>query len=155
MLKGDRVILETDITLTCQSVAERGLILCAKTDGSGVAMGDLAGQADLYASASGHKVAGLLMCDVVNVDLTRYHLNFNKDEVPVGNRVWLLRKGTVVTDKVTGTPTRGATAYLGANGVLTPTLHATGGLVASPKVGEFKGGLDENNFVRVDINLPA
>jgi len=155
MLKPDRVILETDITLTCESVAERGVVLCHKTSGSGAAMGDHAGQSDLYANPSGKKVAGLLMCDVVNVDLTRYHLNFHKDEVPVGNRVWLLRKGTVVTDKVTGSPTAGATAYLTANGVLTPTVSATGGVVATPKVGEFAGGLDENGFVRVHINLPA
>lgn len=155
MLKADRVIIETDITLTCESVAERGVILCHKTAGSGEAMGDHAGQADLYAAPSGKKVVGVLMCDVVNVDLTRYHLNFHKDEVPVGNRVWLLRKGTIVTDKVTGTPAVGGTAYLTANGVLTPTVSSTGGIVATPKVGEFASTLDEEGFVRVNVNLPA
>lgn len=153
-LKGDRVIIETDISLTCESVAERGVILCKHTDGSGAAIGDLAGKADLYASASGKKPAGLLMGDVVNVDLTRYKLNQHKDEVPVGNRVTLLRKGSVVTNKVTGTPAFGDKAYLTSNGVLTPTLSSTGGLVATPLIGEFKGGLDEAGYVKVDINLP-
>jgi len=154
-LKPDRVILETDITLTCESVAARGVTLCHHTAGSGEAMGDHSGKADLYSNPSGKKVAGLLMGDVVSVDLTRYHLNFHKDEVPVGNKVTLLRKGTVVTDKVTGTPAVGNTAYLTANGVLTPTVSATGGIVATPKVGEFAGGLDESGFCRVHINLPA
>lgn len=154
MLKADRVVIETDITLTCESAAEHGVVLCHKTAGSGTGMGDLAGKADLYSSPSGKKVAGLLMGDVVDVDLTRYHLNFHKDEVAVGGRVCLLRKGTVVTDQVTGTPTMGSPAYLTADGVLTPTVSATGGTVATPKVGEFKGGVDEAGFVRVDINLP-
>lgn len=153
-LKADRVILEEDITMTCPTAASRGVVLCHSTSGSGVAIGDSAGAADLYASASGNKPVGILMCDVVSVDLTRYHINFHKDEVPVGNRVHLLKKGTVTTDKVTGTPAYNDTAYLTANGVLTPTLSTTGGLVATPKVGQFKGILDENGFVKVDINLP-
>ena len=154
MLKGERVVLETDISLTCESVAERGVVLCHKTSGSGIALGDSAGKADLYTSASGQKVAGLLLEDVVSVDQTRYHLNFHKDEIPVGNRACLLRKGTVTTNKVTGSTSAGQTAYLTSNGVLTATLSASGGLVATPKVGEFKGSVDESGFVKVDINLP-
>lgn len=155
-LKGERVEIETDITLTCESVAGRGVVLCYKTDGSGVALGASAGQADLYASASGHKVAGLLMNDVVNVDLTRYHLNFHKDEAQVSTRCRLLRKGRVTTDALAGgtTPTSGAAAYLTANGQLTPTVSATGGVAATPKVGVFAAAKDENGFVTVDINLP-
>lgn len=153
-LKGDRVVLETDITMTCASVASRGVVLVIKTAGSGVSLGDTAGVADLVAAPSGYKVAGLLMNDVVNVDQTRYHRNFHKDETQVTERCTLLRKGKVTTDKYTGSPTAGATAYLTANGVLTPTKSTTGGLVATPPVGEFKGLPDEAGYVTVEINLP-
>jgi len=155
MLKADRVILETDISMSCPTVAERGLVLCLKTDGSGAAIGDTAAVADLLASPSGKAVAGLLMCDVVNVDTTRYRLNAHKDEVAIGNRVTLLRKGSVVTNEYTGTPKFGDTAYLTANGILTPTLSATGGLLATPKVGQFKSGPDEAGYVKLDVNLPV
>lgn len=153
-LKADRVILETDITLTCETATTRGVVLCHKTSGSGVAIGDSAGQADLYASASGNKVAGLLLNDVVDIDQTRYHRNFHKDETMKSERCTLLRKGRVTTDAISGTPTVGATAYLTANGQLTPTKSATGGTVATPPVGEFKSIKDANGFVCVELNLP-
>lgn len=153
-LKGDRVIIETDITLTCESVAERGVVLCHKTSGSGVAIGSSAGQADLYASASGHTVAGILLNDVVDVDQTRYHLNFHKDEKVTGQKCTLLKKGRVTTNKISGTPTVDATAYLTSNGELTPTVSATGGTAATPKVGKFASIKDEAGYCAVDINLP-
>lgn len=153
-LKGERVVIETDITLTCPTVAERGVVLVHKTGGSGVALGASAGECDLVASASGQKVAGLLMNDVVDVDTTRYHLNFHKDERLVDQRVTLLRKGRVTTDEISGTPAKGDTAYLTANGQVTPTLSATGGLAATPKVGVFAGAKDEHGYATVDLNLP-
>lgn len=153
-LKGDRSILDDNITLTCESVAERGVTLVHKTAGSGVAIGATAGEADLVANPSGYKVAGMLYHDVVNIDETRYHRNFHKDETKVGERCRLITKGKLTTDKVTGTPTPGATAYLTTNGVLTPTLSTTGGLVATPKVGVFEGAKDENGFATVSLNLP-
>lgn len=155
-LKPDRFILATDITKTCESVTERGVVLVHKPNfgGSGVALGDRAGKADLVTNPSGYKVAGLLLNDVIDIDVTRYRLCAHKDEKLVGERCTLLRKGRVVTNKVTGTPSEGATAYLTANGVLTPTLSATGGLVATPKVGAFAGAKDEDGYAAVDIDLP-
>lgn len=154
-LKGDRNTIETDITLTCDTVAERGVILVHKTSGSGVALGTSAGVCELQAAPSGKVVAGLLINDVVSLDETRYHRNFHKDERLTGERVTLLRKGWVITDKVTGTPTVGATAYLTANGVVTPTVSATGGTAATPKVGQFASIKDENGFVKLEVNLPV
>jgi hypothetical protein len=153
-LKGDRFILEWDVTKSCPVVAEEGVVLVQNTSGSGVAIGDTAGSATLAASASGTVPAGILVGNVVNVDVTRYHLNFQKNETLIGMKVSIVRKGRLTTNKVTGSPTVGSTAYLTANGVLTPTLSATGGLVATPKVGVFQGALDENGYATVDINLP-
>lgn len=152
-LKPNRVELETDISMTCPSVAERGVTLVYSTAGSGVAQGDQAGVVDLL-SPSGKIPAGVLMNDVVSIDETVRHRNFYKDEMKTGERVRILKKGRVCTNKVTGTPTPGATAYLTTSGVLTPTVSSTGGLTATPRVGQFVGGLDADGYATVDINLP-
>jgi len=154
MLLGDRVVLETDITFTCPTVQTRGVTLCFSQVGSGIALGDSAGTADVL-NASGQVPAGLLMNDVVDIDLTRYHLNWQKDEVQIGMRVVLLRKGRVTIDQIVGTPQPGQVAYLTNGGQITPTMSATGGFVATPKVGRFHSGLDANGFAAVDFNLPV
>lgn len=154
-LKGPRVTVETDISYTCSNAAERGVILVLSTSGSGISQGDSAGIATLSASASGTKVLGMLDNDVVSLDETLYHRNFHKDTTKTGERCTLLVKGRRTTNKVTGTPAVGDVAYLTSNGVLTPTLSTTGGLVATPKVGRFESILDENGYVEVSINLPV
>jgi hypothetical protein len=154
-LKGDRVILETDIHLAGMSVTNRGVVLVISLSGSGAALGDTAGQASLATSASGNTPAGLLLNDIVQIDETRFHRNYFKLQQLVGERCTLLTKGRVTTDQVSGSPTAGQTAYLTSNGQLTPTLSATGGLVATPKVGKFASAPDESGFVTVDINLPV
>lgn len=153
-LRPDRNTIETDITLTCDNVAERGVILVYGTNGSGVAIGDKASGATLAVSASGLKPAGLLINDVIVLDETRFHRNYHKDVKLVGERVTLGRKGRWVTDRITGTPNAGDTAYLGASGFVTPTVSATGGVSATPKVGVFAGRKDENGFAALDVTLP-
>lgn len=154
-LKGPRVILETDIKYASLSAQTRGVCMAVTTQGSGVALGDSAGVADAVANPSGYAAAGLLLGDVVSIDPTRQHLNFHKDETLVGYRVTLLRKGQVTTDKIIGTPADGDPAYMSSSGNLTPTLHASGGLVATPKVGRFRSAKDEGGFATIDFNLPA
>jgi hypothetical protein len=73
----------------------------------------------------------------------------------IGERCNLLRKGRVTIDGIVGTPNPGDTAYVTTNGNLTPTLSATGGLVATPKVGQFASIKDEEGFATVDLNLPV
>ena len=53
------------------------------------------------------KPVGLLLNDVVNLDLTRQHINYAKDEVQQGSKVLLLRVGTVTTDQISGSITMG------------------------------------------------
>lgn len=153
-LKADRVIIEEDIAWTCESVAERGVVVVKKTSGSGVMIGDSAGQGDVVANPSGYKVLGILMNDQVSVDETRYHRNFHKNEALIGERCTLLKKGWVVTNKITGTPDYGDTAYLDSSGTLINAAHATGGLTARPKVGMFRGKKDADGYVSVEVNLP-
>lgn len=154
-LKPDRNILETDISLVCNDVHEKGKVLVYGTAASGAGVVE-PGVCSLVSNPSGYKVAGLSLANFVNIDQTRYHRNFHKDEQVIGEKAPLLRKGYVVTDQIaSGTsPTAGSKAYLTSNGQLTPTVSATGGEVATPPVGEFATSKDENGYAKVYIELP-
>lgn len=150
-LKPDRVESYTDISFFMNEVAERGGIVSHLTSGSGVSMDDASAVVE-YAvdpSPSGTAPAGLLLNDVVNIDLTRQHINWHKDEVQVGSKVTVLRQGQVTTDMVASgvTPSAGNDAYYGADGLLTTDD------TNSVKVGRFLSSLDADGYVKVDINI--
>lgn len=153
-LRPDRVIEMTDGLHTLSDVASKGVVLCFKTAGSGVSMGDSHGVVQLASSASGLRPAGILLQDFVNVDETRFHINWNKEEQEIGDNCDMATRGWVITDKVTGSPTEGNKAYLTDNGVVTPTVSATGGVTATPYVGEFGGLKDELGYVKLRFNFP-
>ncbi len=152
----DRNVEHSDITRILDDVASPGVVLVYKTAGSGSAIGDSAGKTQLLATTpSGQKVHGVLLQNFVSIDETKYHINWHKDEQQVQSPANVMRKGWVITDKVTGTPTDGAPAYLTLSGLVTPTVHATGGVAGSPLVGEFGGVKDEAGYVKLIVNLPA
>jgi len=104
-----------------------------------------------------HRVRFLLLLvnDMVNIDLTRQHLNQHKDEVQKGGKVTLLNKGWVVTNALEGTPSGGDLAYLGHSGNLaTPTAAAgiSGG--SANAVGRFLSDVDQYGYAKVYIDLP-
>ncbi len=146
---------ETDITKINVSAATRGVILSHYSNGSGIGRGDSAGSVSLAVSASGAKVAGLLLNDQVNLDETIYHRNRQKDVMLINERCTLGRKGVWYTNEISGTPAVDDTAYLTSNGQVTPTLSTTGGLVATPKVGKFTTIKDEHGYVGLELNLPV
>lgn len=151
-LKSDRIEAYTDISYFCNdTTAERGGIVVFATGvaGSGTAM-DAAGAVVTYAaSASGRVPAGLLLNDVVSLDLTRQHINWHRDEVQTGSKVTLLRQGQVTTDSIVSGVTvgPGSGAYVGANGDLT-TVSTN-----STKVGMFLSAKDADGYAKVDINI--
>lgn len=149
-LKGDRVEHLTDVSyFLSQGVTTRGRIVVHNTGGSGVALDD--GNALVQVptgGVSGTEPAGLLLNDVVNLDLTRQHYNMHKDEVQLGGKVTLLRRGWVVTNVVSGTPTIGADAYYNLSGELTATDPGN-----STKVGKFLSLVDADGYAKVDINI--
>lgn len=181
-LKPDRKILDgTDISFFCNTVAERGMmaVFDTSTTGLGAAMDDAnAVVVPTGVTASGQKVAGMLLCDVVNYDLTKQHINWHKNEVQLGSKVELLRHGDVVTNVITGSPTPGAVAYntnigsfvgaaqtytnafgLTMTNTDTQVIPGSGATPASTvgnlntRVGTFKGGKDSDGYVKVEINL--
>jgi hypothetical protein len=91
--------------------------------------------------------------------LTRTHLNQYKDEVQKGGKVTVLRKGYVVTDKISGTPTAGQWAIASANGTVSGVTNLDIANVASNSgenmvVGKFLSSKDNDNYCKVEINLP-
>ena len=149
-LRPDRNEHLTDLSFFMNETAERGIIVVHSTGGSGAAMDD--SNAKVIAPAttvSGKNPAGLLLNDVVNLDLTRQHINFHKDEVQQGNKVLLLRRGTVVTDQISGTPTVGAKAYFVVGG----TISASNQDSLSTQVGRFLSVKDADGYDKVEINI--
>lgn len=147
-LKADRNELDTDISFFMNEVATRGVLVSVSTAGSGAAMDNSVALATVKANPSGAYPLGFLLNDMVNLDLTRQHLNQYKDEVQKGGKVTILRKGYVTTDQVDGTPAGGAEAYLAASGKVSST-QAAGAL----KIGQFLSSKDADGYAKVSVNL--
>jgi hypothetical protein len=154
-LKSDRIHVDSQIDFFMNETAERGGIVSVSTAGSGAAMDQGQALATYKAVASGVLPLGVLMCDVVDNDLTRVHENWHKEEVQKGGKVTIWNKCTVVTNRIVGTPTAGRYAYVGPSGLLSGTRYQTddtGG--ATTPVGRFLSTKDEEGFAKVSINLP-
>ena len=150
-LKPDRIELLTDVSFFMASTAERGGVVSVvtATSGVGVSMDDGNAVVAYAAVASGAKPVGVLLNDVVNLDLTRQHINWHKDETQVGGKVTLLRVGQVTTNMLVAgtTPSAGADAYVGASGLIgTSSTNAV-------KIGQFLSAKDTDGYVKVSVNL--
>jgi hypothetical protein len=148
-LKSDRIELLTDVSFFMNTAAERGGVVSAVTSGSGVAMDDANAVVAYAAAASGSKPVGVLLNDVVNLDLTRQHINWHKDEVQIGGKVTVLRVGQVTTDRLVSgiSPTTGSDAYVGASGLIgTSSTNAV-------KIGQFLGSVDADGYAKVSVNI--
>ena len=157
-LKSDRSVLQTDISFFMNEAATRGGVAAISTGASGAAMDNGAAVVTYAALPSGKVPVGLLLNDMVNIDLTRQHLNQHKDEVQKGGKVTLLQKGTVVTSNLEGTdPSAGDAAFLAHSGNLSTTDLSNDDTDADGStriVGRFLSGVDEDGYAKVYIDLP-
>ena len=157
-LKTDRSTLQTDISFFMNEAATRGGVVALSTGGSGAAMDQGAALVTYAAVPSGKVPVGILLNDMVNIDLTRQHLNQHKDEVQKGGKVTLLQKGYVVTNSLEGTsPSAGNTAYLAHSGNLSVSDLSNDDTDADGStrvVGRFLSGVDEDGYAKVFIDLP-
>ena len=151
-LRPDRNEHLTDLSFFMNETAERGLVVIHDTGGSGAAMDDSSALVKVQGGGgdgvSGTNPAGLLLNDVVNLDLTRQHINYAKDEVQKGSKVLLLRRGTVVTNQISGTPTIGQVANYDTAGALTAGAIANG-----TKIGRWLSVKDADGYAKVEINI--
>ena len=162
-LRPDRVEHLTDLSYFMNETAERGIVVIHDTGGSGAAMDDSNAKVKIPGAdqlLSGTVPVGLLLNDVVNLDLTRQHINYAKDEVQQGGKVLLLRRGTVVTDQVSGTPAIGQAAYINCLGQVSANAqngtnedNGNTGQTVTPKVGRFLSVKDADGFAKVEINI--
>ena len=157
-LKTDRSTLQTDISFFMNEAATRGGVVDVSTGGSGASMDNGAALVTYAAIPSGKVPVGLLMNDMVSIDLTRQHLNQHKDEVQKGGKVTLLQKGWVVTNSLEGTsPAAGNAAFLAHSGNLSASdlSNDEGDVDGSTRVvGRFLSGVDEDGYAKVFIDLP-
>lgn len=162
-LKGDRVEFLTDISFNMNEVAERGGVATISTVGSGAAMDQSQALVTYVADPSGKIPVGILLCDMVNIDQTRQHINWHKDEVQKGGKVVLLRQGWCVTDMVDpgDTPVAGSPAYVGPSGYISITGgfgtsgSGTGASLYGAKIGEFLSTKDEDGYAKLAVNVPT
>lgn len=152
-LKPHRIHLDSDISFFMTSTASRGGFVVISTVGSGDAMDQSSAVAAYASNPSGNMPLGCLMCDVVNIDLTRQKLNPGKHEVQVNTKVTIWTKGEVQTDMIYPglTIAAGDKAYLTVSGLLT---NVDGGANATPIVGSWRSSKDEDGFAKVAFNLP-
>jgi hypothetical protein len=154
-LKGSRYEAMTDVSFFMNEAATRGGIATISTAGSGAALDQSAALVTYAAAPSGKVCVGLLLNDMVNLDQTKQHINWHKDEMQKGGKVTLLTDGWVVTNMIYpgSTPTAGAIAYLANSGYVTATKGG-GGMVSSPPIGRFLSTKDEDGYAKLAVKLP-
>ena len=157
-LKNNRYEFATDISYFMNEVASRGGIASISTVGSGAALDQSAALVTYAANSSGATPRGLLLNDMVNLDLTRQHLNQHRDEVQLGGKVTLGVKGWWITNSIIGTPAAGDLAVLSSSGNIAPLTQANSVTGAwnkalNPLIGKFWGKLDEDGYAKVFVDL--
>lgn len=147
-LKPNRIITPegSRIKFFMNETSEAGVVVIYDTDGGDGF--DNADSAVVLPTGTNGVPAGVLMCDVVDVDLSRYHGNWHKDEVQLGNKVHTIRSGFIKTDQLNSgdEPVAGTAAYYKADGVFTTGTGST-------RVGTFQGPPDSEGYVEVEINI--
>ena len=154
-LKGSRYTTDDLIDYFMNEVAEAGGPVVLSTVGSGAALDDAAALVTYGAGpaqVSGVSFVGALMNDMVNIDQTRQHINFNKDEIQIGGKVAVLTRGWIVTDRIMPgvTPAINQAAYVGPSGYWTnvypPDYGSRAGLFMSTK--------DEDGYAKIFVKGP-
>jgi hypothetical protein len=156
-LKGDRYELETTIDFFMSDLtAERGGIASLSTAGSGAALDQSAALVTYAAEQSGVRPMGVLLNDIVNIDQTRQHINFHKNEVQTGGKVTLLKKGWIVTNRIDphATIAAGEPAYVGPSGYTSNTAVGGDDPVGSKRLGQFDSIVDEDGYAKISVNIP-
>lgn len=155
-LKGDRKVVVDDISGYLFSACEAGKLVVTKSSqpsgsGLGTGLGATAIVLDVVsgAPASGTRPYGVLMNDFVSIDETQQHRNWLKGDQVLGEPAYVLRKGFVVTNMVSGTPTAGAPAYISQDGKFSATQ-----VNSIAQVGVFDTAKDSDGYARVNVNLP-
>jgi hypothetical protein len=157
-LKGDRYEVIQEIAFFMNATAERGGCVSQYTAGSGVSLDQAAHEVRYVASPSGYTPMGILLNDVVNLDLTRQHINFHKNETQQGGKVTVLREGWVTTNMIYPgvTPAAQDLCYVSLSGYLNTSAESDDSAAkASSAIGRFETTKDEDGYCKVYVKLPV
>lgn len=141
------------------TTGEAGCFVVYDTSNSGVgASSDDTGAIVKYATAaqaSGEGAAGVLLMDVVNKDLAKWHLNAQKREGQIGGKVALLKRGVITTNAISGgvNPVAGNACYGGSQGFFTTAANSNTNVGGSPRVGTFISSRSSDGYVKIDVNI--
>ena len=154
-LKPDRIETVTDVSFFSSSATATrgGIASLTGGGGSGVSMDNAASVVSYAAVASGCKPVGVLLNDVKDLDLTRQHINYHKDEVQKGGKVTLLQVGQVTTNLVSGTIAAGDAAYAGPSGYITNVLPVSDNTEEYYRVGRFLSKKDTDGYAKVAVSI--
>lgn len=160
-LKGDRYELYVDVSNFGNSVMTRGGAVVYQTIGSGSAMDQSQALVQYAANSSGYVVAGLLLNDMVSIDLTRQHINWYQDQIIIGGKVTLGKKGYWVTNSLIQGPNAiavGDLAVLTSSGNIMnlPAAYEYNGSwnkALNPQVGKFLSSTDEDGYAKVQVDI--
>lgn len=148
---------DTNIGYFATGTMSRGGIVSQTGNGSGVigeAMDNYGRTAGYTNSPSGCKPLGLLLQDVVDIDVSRQQLNPYKNETLIGSKVTVLYRGEVMTNMIGPGQASGifmpTDAYLGPSGLVYSSNYTASGW---SKVGQFITNIDADGYatLRVDI----
>ena len=157
-MKSDRYVFQTDVSFFMNEVAERGGVVthASTATPSGIALDSAVNLVTYVANPSGKVPVGILLNDMVNLDLTRQHINWHKNEIQKGGKVTVLRKGYVVTNRIhaTGTPAAGSYAYVADSGLISTSVRALQLDGGAQPIGRFMTAKDSDGYAKVEINLP-
>lgn len=153
-LKNARHVVVDTSVYRMNETAEAGIGVWLSTGASGIGL-DSSVQ---LATANGTPTSGtarhlgMLMTDVVNIDQTKQHINYHKEEVQQGSPVRIMRDGWAVTDRIYPgvSPAAGNTAYVYHSGFFTNVNNAD----ANTQVGFFETSKDEDGYATVYVKLP-
>lgn len=160
-LKGDRYEFFVDISNFGNSVMTRGGVVSYAGFGSGGALDQSQAYVAYNANSSGSFPAGLLLNDMVSIDLTRQHINWYQDQIIIGGKVTLGKKGYWVTNNLTQGPSPiavGDIAVLTSSGNIMnlPGSNLAAGSwnkALNPQIGTFLSTLDEDGYAKVSVDI--
>lgn len=163
-LRGLQTHEMTDPSFFINETAEQGQVLVMSTTGTGQSLDDPNAVVKIPTTVSGARAVGVLINEVVNIDLTRQHLNQYQREVQLGSKIGLLRRGTIVTDMIatgdSASPVAGDIAYwteensLGKFTDVDPTVSKDTSVDSHTyRVGQFLSEKDSDGYAKIAINI--
>lgn len=156
-LKPQRMVIEDDVSYFMNATGDRGIVVFAVTGtyATGAGMDNASRVAEIVTNPSGRLPVGMLLNNVVNIDLSRQILNPMQFEHQVGDKCHLGVRGTFVTNMIGAGQASGAlqypvNAYAGTRGFLyTAAGYASSGW---PVVGRFLTGVDTQGYAQIRID---